>query len=119
MILETILSLLIIAGSAFVLIGSVGLVRLPDFFTRLHAPTKATTLGLGCMLLASIGWFSRDGSLSLHEVLITLFVFLSAPISAHLLAKAAFHLGLKPWTGTQVAGNSAGSDGTSQVKRSD
>jgi len=103
MLIEAILSLLILVGSAFVLIGSIGLVRLPDFFTRLHAPTKATTLGLGCVLLASIGWFSRDGDLSLHEGLITLFLFLSAPVSAHLLAKAAIHLGLKPWTGTPLA----------------
>ena len=108
MLLEVILSLLIIVGSAFVLIGSIGLVRLPDFFTRLHAPTKATTLGLGCILLASIGWFSREGALSLHEGLITLFLFLTAPVSAHLLAKAAFHLGLKPWTGTPLAARDGG-----------
>ena len=98
MLIEFILSLLVLVGAFFVLVGSVGLVRLPDFFTRLHAPTKATTLGLGCLLLASIGWVSRNGELSLHEVLITLFLFLTAPVSAHLLAKAAFHSGLKPWS---------------------
>ena len=98
MLIESVLSILVLVGAFFVLVGSFGLVRLPDFFTRLHAPTKATTLGLGCLLLASIAWFSRDGQLSLHEVLISLFLFLSAPVSAHLLAKAAFHTGLKPWT---------------------
>ncbi|MFT5448601.1 MAG: multicomponent K+:H+ antiporter subunit G [Gammaproteobacteria bacterium] len=103
MLIEYILSMLVLLGAFFVLVGSFGLVRLPDFFTRLHAPTKATTLGLGCLLLASIGWFSRNGQLSLHEVLITLFLFLSAPVSAHLLAKAAFHSGLKPWSETTPA----------------
>lgn len=98
MLIESVLSVLVLVGAFFVLVGSFGLVRLPDFFTRLHAPTKATTLGLGCLLLASIGWFSRHGQLSLHELLISLFLFLSAPVSAHLLAKAAFHTGLKPWS---------------------
>ena len=103
MLTESIISLLVLVGAFFVLVGSFGLVRLPDFFTRLHAPTKATTLGLGCLLLASIAWFSRNGQLSLHEVLITLFLFMTAPVSAHLLAKAAFHSGLKPWSETTPA----------------
>ncbi|MFT5392398.1 MAG: multicomponent K+:H+ antiporter subunit G [Gammaproteobacteria bacterium] len=103
MLIESILSLLVLGGAFFVLVGSFGLVRLPDFFTRLHAPTKATTLGLGSLLLASIIWFSRHGDLSLHEILIALFLFLTAPVSANLLAKAAFHSGLKPWSETTPA----------------
>lgn len=62
---------------------------------RLHGPTKATTLGVGCLLIASSVFFSSlDNGISLHEVLITLFLFITAPISAHLLAKAALHLDL-------------------------
>lgn len=87
-IVEVVVSLLIVAGAAFVLIGAIGLVRLPDFFTRLHAPTKASTLGVGCFALASLLHFSsRQAGLSLHEALIAAFLFLTAPISAQLLAK--------------------------------
>ncbi len=92
MMIELVVSGLILAGAVFTLIGALGLVRLRDFYTRLHGPTKATTLGVGSLLVASAVWFStRDAGLSLHEVLITLFLFITAPVSAHLLAKAALH----------------------------
>ena len=94
-ITETLLSFLVIAGAVFTFIGSLGLVRFRDFYTRLHGPTKATTLGVGCLLLASSIFFSVTGEgLSLHELLVSLFLFITAPISAHLLAKAALHQGL-------------------------
>ena len=93
---EIVLSALVLLGAAFAFIGSLGLVRFKDFYTRLHSPTKSSTLGVGCLLIASSVYFSvtGDGD-SLHEVLVTLFLFITAPISAHLLAKAALHLGLK------------------------
>lgn len=90
---EWVVSVFLVVGAAFALIGSIGLARLPDFYMRLHGPTKATTLGVGAILVASAVHFSaQTGRLSLHEVLISLFLFLTAPISAHLLAKAATHL---------------------------
>ncbi|MDP3678003.1 MAG: Na+/H+ antiporter subunit G [Methylotenera sp.] len=93
---EYLLSFLIVTGAVFTFIGSLGLARLRDFYTRLHGPTKATTLGVGCLLIASAVYFSTQGEqLSLHEMLITLFLFITAPVSAHLLAKAALHLRLK------------------------
>ena len=93
--LEALVSLLILVGALFTFLGALGLVRLDDLYTRLHAPTKATTLGVGSMLLASALWFSvRGEGLSLHEVLVTLFLFITAPVSAHLIAKAALHLRL-------------------------
>ena len=96
MILEILISILILIGAFFILVGSIGLVKLPDFFTRLHAPTKATTLGVGSILIASTIYFSfTSGELSLHEVLITIFLFITAPISAHLMAKSAIHLSQK------------------------
>lgn len=89
---EFLLSVLVIAGAGFTFIGSLGLVRLKDFYTRLHGPTKATTLGVGCLLVASSLFFSLTTEIiSLHEILVTLFLFITAPISAHLLAKAALH----------------------------
>jgi multicomponent K+:H+ antiporter subunit G len=91
--LDILLALLVIVGAAFALIGSWGLAKLSDFFKRLHGPTKATTLGVGCVLVASALWFSiARGMPSLHELLITLFLFLTAPVSAHLLVKAALRV---------------------------
>jgi multicomponent K+:H+ antiporter subunit G len=89
---EVIVSLLILVGAAFSLIGSIGLLRLPDFFTRLHGPSKATTLGVGGIVVASAIYFSLTGQgLSVHEFLITVFISITTPISAHLLGKAALH----------------------------
>ena len=94
--LDYLLSLLILAGAVFTFIGTLGLVRLPDFYTRLHGPTKATTLGVGSLLVASALYFSTRGAgVSLHEMLVTLFLFMTAPVSAHLLARAALHLQLR------------------------
>lgn len=91
MLLDILISVLLIAGAAFVLIGSYGLAKLGDFYRRLHTPTKATTLGLGGVLLASALHFTlRMDTASVHELLITVFLFLTAPISAHMLMKAAF-----------------------------
>lgn len=104
--IELLVSAFLIIGSAFALVGAIGLYRLPDFFTRLHGPTKATTLGVGGIVVASMIFFSNQGEgLSLHEFLITLFLFLTAPVSAHVLAKAAMQQKLpftartrgKPW----------------------
>ena len=91
MMTEYIIAALILVGAAFTFIGSLGLARLQDFYTRLHGPTKATTLGVGSMLIASAIYFSRGEGMSLHEILVTVFLFLTAPVSAHLLAKAALH----------------------------
>ncbi|MDD3609286.1 MAG: Na+/H+ antiporter subunit G [Halothiobacillaceae bacterium] len=92
---ELLLSALILLGAVFTLIGSIGLARLRDFYTRLHGPTKASTLGVGSLLIASALYFSlTEPGISLHEVLVTLFLFITAPVSAHLLAKAALHLKL-------------------------
>ncbi len=88
-LVDVLTAALILLGAAFALIGSVGLVRLPDIFTRLHGPTKATTLGVGSILLGSILFFSARQGLSLHEVLVSLFLFITAPVSAHLIARAA------------------------------
>lgn len=92
---DLLLSFLILVGAMFTFVGSLGLARLRDFYTRLHGPTKATTLGVGCLLVASSVHFSLRGDVSLHEVLVTLFLFITAPVSAHLLARAALHLRVK------------------------
>jgi len=91
-LLELLLSLLVLGGAIFTFIGSLGLYRFRDFYTRLHGPTKATTLGVGCLLIASAVFFTVPGhGLSLHESLLSPFLFITAPLSAHLLAKAALY----------------------------
>ncbi|WP_337842818.1 Na+/H+ antiporter subunit G [Rheinheimera sp.] len=93
---ESCIAILSVAGSLFVLLGSLALVKLPDFYTRLHGPTKATTLGLGSLVLASLLYFNGvEQVLSLQQLLIALFLFITAPITAHMLIKAALHHQLK------------------------
>ena len=82
---------MLVVGGVFMLVGAIGMLRFPDFFMRLHAPTKATTLGVGGALLASLAVAWGQGRYGLHELLITLFLFVTAPVSANLLAKAAIH----------------------------
>jgi multicomponent K+:H+ antiporter subunit G len=90
---DLLVAALLVVGATFALIGSIGLVKLSDFYRRLHGPTKSTTLGVGGVLLASALYFSiGQGHPSVRELLITMFVLLTAPISAHLLVKAALHL---------------------------
>ncbi|HEU0199708.1 MAG TPA: Na+/H+ antiporter subunit G [Burkholderiaceae bacterium] len=93
--LDALLAFLVVTGAAFALIGSLGLAKLSDFLKRLHGPTKATTLGVGCVLVASMVFFSLRGEVSLHELLVTLFLFMTAPVSAHLLMKATLRLNPK------------------------
>jgi multicomponent K+:H+ antiporter subunit G len=88
--IELLASLLMIAGGGFALIGAIGLLRWRDFYLRLHGPTKASTLGVGGVLLASMVFFGWTGGRpAIHELLITVFVFITAPIAAHLLVRAA------------------------------
>jgi multicomponent K+:H+ antiporter subunit G len=89
---EILIAAMLVVGGVFTLVGAIGLVRFGDFFMRLHAPTKATTLGVGGVLLASMGLRWSQGDFGVQELLITLFLFITAPVSANLLAQAALHL---------------------------
>ena len=94
--LETIIAVLAVLGAIFVLLGTIAMLKLPDFYTRLHGPTKATTLGLGALVLMSVLFFNGImQQLSLQQLLIALFLFISAPITAHMLIKVAMHQKLK------------------------
>jgi multicomponent K+:H+ antiporter subunit G len=100
--LDWVLAALVLVGASFTLIGSIGLLKLPDFYMRLHGPTKATTLGVGAILIASVLHFSFTAeAISLHEILVTVFLFIAAPVSAHLMAKSALHIKLKHVERTQ------------------
>lgn len=93
---EILISVFLVVAGVFALVGSYGLIKLPDPMTRLHAPTKATTLGVGGALIASMLYFAlvRD-AFSFHELMITVFLFLTAPITAHFIAKAHIHQNVK------------------------
>ena len=88
-IAELLISIFLVISGIFGFVGSYGLIKLKDSLQRLHAPTKATTLGVGGVLIASMIYFyAKTGYLSIHELLITLFLFLTAPITANFIAKA-------------------------------
>jgi len=85
-------SILLVAGGIIALIGSVGLLRFPDFVSRIHAPTLGNTLGATCVLVASILVFSSiDQRFVFHEILITLLLFITSPVTAMLLMRAAIY----------------------------
>ena len=90
---EYIVAAFLIVAGFFSFVGSFGLIKLTDQMSRLHAPTKATTLGVGGVLAASmLHAMLVEHQLSLHELLIAVFLFLTAPIAANFLAKAYIHL---------------------------
>lgn len=97
MIAEILVSAMLVVGGFFGLVGSYGLVKLPDPMTRLHGPTKATTLGVGGVIIAALIYFAAfTEDPSLHELLISLFLFLTAPITGLMIAKANIHLRNRP-----------------------
>lgn len=97
MAVDGLIAVLVLVAAFFGLVGSWGLIKLPDLMTRLHAPTKATTLGVGGVLIASMLYFWLvKGVFSFHELMITLFLFLTAPISASFLAKTFMQSDIKP-----------------------
>lgn len=91
-IFEFLVAAFLVISGIFGFVGSFGLIKLNNPMSRLHAPTKATTLGVGGVLIASIlHSLLVEGRLSLHELLITLFLLLTAPITANFLAKVHIH----------------------------
>jgi multicomponent K+:H+ antiporter subunit G len=83
----------LVVGSIFTLVGAVGLLKFNDGMTRLHAPTKVGTVGVGALLLASIIFNGVFGEGAIQELLIMGFLFVTAPISAHFIAKVNMHRG--------------------------
>ncbi|WP_293777612.1 monovalent cation/H(+) antiporter subunit G [uncultured Oxalicibacterium sp.] len=100
-------SILLVLGGSIVLIGALGLLRLPSFYQRIHGPAITVTLGAGCLLIASMIYFTALQSRPvIHEIIITLFVLLTAPIVAMLIMRAAVYRDLR--AGKKDAGASAG-----------
>ena len=99
LIMEILVSFFLITGAFFTLVGGIGVVKLPDLFMRLHAPTKSSTLGLGSFLIAAMIYAAFHSRFGFAELLITLLAFITAPVSANLIAQAAIHLRLRSTSG--------------------
>ncbi len=87
---------LVVIGASFALIAALGIVRLPDVYSRMHAASKAGTVGSGAMLIA-LAVFAEDAATTLRALAAVAFVMLTAPVSAHLLARAAYSAGYRLW----------------------
>jgi multicomponent Na+:H+ antiporter subunit G len=92
---------LLLSGATLVLLAAVGVLRMPDLFTRMQAATKASTLGLGC-LLAGVAIQLADFSSLVRAISIGAFVMLTSPVSTHVIARAAYLTRVPLWKGTVV-----------------
>ena len=93
--------ILMVFGATLMLIAAIGLVRLPDLFTRMHAATKTSTVGAGSMFLAVAVYYGDLGIVS-RSLLVIAFLFLTIPVSAHMIARAAYFIGEPLWKGTII-----------------
>ncbi|MGH2585972.1 MAG: monovalent cation/H(+) antiporter subunit G [Dehalococcoidia bacterium] len=90
---------LLLVGASFLLLATIGLLRMPDLFTRMSAATKGTTLGVGCMLLA-VGVYFPGIGITTRSLAAIGFFFVTAPVAAHMIARAAYFVGVPLWEGT-------------------
>jgi multicomponent Na+:H+ antiporter subunit G len=88
--------LLSTVGSIFILLAAVGLIRMPDFYLRVSVTTKAVTLGVGLVLISAAVYFN-DISVTSRVTAIILFLFLTAPVAAHVITRAAYFTGTRLW----------------------
>jgi multicomponent Na+:H+ antiporter subunit G len=88
-------------GSIFALLSAIGVLRMPDVFTRMQASTKASTLGLGCLLIGAALQLA-DAASAIRLLSIGAFLLLTTPVSAHVIARAAYRAGIPLWRGTVV-----------------
>ncbi|PSW18173.1 Na+/H+ antiporter subunit G [Photobacterium sanctipauli] len=94
--MDILISLLLLLGTFFTLVASLGILRLPDLYTRMHAATKAGTVGI-CFLLLSVAFSMPEVTVISRVIGTILFIFITAPVAAHLLGKAMQHKGYKMW----------------------
>jgi multicomponent Na+:H+ antiporter subunit G len=92
---------LMAAGATLMLLAAVGVVRMPDLYSRMQAATKASSLGGGCLLLAVAVHFA-DPAIAVRVLLIVVFVLITAPVSAHAIGRAAYFVGVPLWEGTTL-----------------
>lgn len=98
---EIITALLLVSGSLFSFVAALGMLRLPDTIIRMHAATKAGTLGAGLILIA-VAVFYQDLGITLRSLAAIVFLLLTAPVAAHLIGRAAYYSGIKLWKKTWI-----------------
>ena len=98
---EYLISFFIIIGTLFLLLSAVGLIRMPDLYTRMSATTKASTLGVGFILVGTAIYFGEIGLVS-RAIIIIIFLMITAPIAAHMLGRAAYFDKVPLWKGTVI-----------------
>ncbi|MCG3726633.1 monovalent cation/H(+) antiporter subunit G [Vibrio cincinnatiensis] len=96
---DFIISILVLSGSFLMLLAAIGINRMPDLLTRMHATTKAGALGVGLMVVAFavVNW--GDFAFVARALAVVIFVILTAPIAAHVLARASYFVGVPQWDG--------------------
>ena len=100
-IMEVIIAILVICGMVFTLGGAIGLIRFPDSYCRMHALSKGSTLGIICLMLAAVCYFIWSGiGFRVQSILALFFIFMTAPVGAHMISKAAYHYGVPLWKGS-------------------
>lgn len=99
MMQETACSVLLIIGALFMLIGALGILRFPDLYMRVSASTKASTLGAGFALMALAVHFN-DLGITMRAGATIIFLVITGPVAAHLISRAAYFVGIRPWEGT-------------------
>ena len=92
--------LLMVCGASFVLIGAVGILRMPDVWMRMQASSKAATLGIGCLALGLAAYRYEELTVVMRAVIVISFTFVSVPVAAHMIGRAAYLMGLPAWEGT-------------------
>ena len=97
--IDIVIGVLWVIGSAFALVAAVGVLRMPDVFTRMQASTKASTLGLGCLAIGA-ALHLGDAASAIRLIAIGVFLLLTTPVSAHVIARAAYRAGVPLWRGT-------------------
>jgi multicomponent Na+:H+ antiporter subunit G len=99
--IEVMTALMMLLGAGFCLLGAIGMVRMPDVFTRLQAATKTGTLGVGCIMVGVALHFG-DLGVAVRALLVVVFLFLTAPIAAHVIARAAYFVAVPLWNRTSL-----------------
>jgi multicomponent Na+:H+ antiporter subunit G len=98
---EIISAIIIMVGVLFVFIGAVGLLRLPDFYIRVSAITKAATVGVACIMIGVALNYNEIG-ISIKAFAVVLFLLITSPIAAHIIGRAAYNSGVPLWKKTEI-----------------
>lgn len=98
---DLVIAFFMLAGSAFMLLSAVGILRMPDLFTRMHAATKVGTVGIIGIVIA-VAFYFQDMKVVAPAILIILFFLATAPVAAHMIGRSAYLFGSKLWPGTLI-----------------